>query len=172
MTRLQLEEKDCHPYYMRYITKVPAEAELRETFKVGKLNVMQFFEQIPEDKWTYRYGSDKWSIAEVLQHLIDTERIFMYRCFRLARKDSTAMAGFNQNWYMDPSEASSKARESLIKEYEAQRDSSISLLHSLNNNHLTFVGTADGVALSARAAAFTVLGHEIWHMETIKNNYL
>ncbi|MEM9869328.1 MAG: DinB family protein, partial [Bacteroidota bacterium] len=98
--------------------------------------------------------------------------IFMYRCFRIARNDKTELAGFNQNEYVEPSGASKKNMEQLLAEFQAVRQSSISLVTSFTNTDLQNVGIANGAAMSARAAAFTVTGHEIWHMDIIKERYL
>ena len=81
----------------------------------------------------------KWCIKEILQHLIDTERIFMYRCFRIARNDKTALAGFDQNIYVDPSSAVNKSIEILLDEFRVVRESSISLLNSLSDENLNIL---------------------------------
>ncbi|NAS10724.1 DinB family protein [Poritiphilus flavus] len=172
MNRSQLKKTEYDPYYWRYICKVPETADLIAAFTQGGIDMANFFKKIPAASTDFRYAADKWSIKEVLQHLIDTERIFMYRCFRIARKDSTPLAGFDQNIYIAPSGASSKSWEALLEEYEIQRRSSVSLLNSLDEDQLAFVGMANDNAMSARAAAFTVAGHEIWHKEIVEERYL
>lgn len=172
MTRLDLETAEYDVYYQRYIDKLGNNIELRKGFEVGKQVMLNFFRNIPEDKQNYRYEPDKWSIKEILQHLIDTERIFLYRCFRIARRDKTPLAGYDQNVYIDPSGADNKTMEELLQEFEINRNNSISLLLSLSDNNLTFIGNSNGGEMSARAAAFTIIGHDIWHMEVIKERYL
>jgi len=98
--------------------------------------------------------------------------VLRYRCFRIARNDKTPLAGFDQNIYIDPSGASNKSLSSLLNEYAQTRDSSIALLNSLTEDDLKRKGEANGGDMSARAAAFTIIGHEIWHMEIIANRYL
>jgi len=172
MTITDLKETEFDPYYSRYIYKVSDNINLRQGFKIGKNNVIQFFESIDQGKLEYRYASDKWSIKEILQHLIDTERIFMYRCFRIARNDKTSLAGFDQNIYIEPSKANNKPIKSLIEEFKSVRQSSISFLNSLSDENLKFIGLSNGAPMSARAAAFTIIGHDIWHMDVIKEKYL
>lgn len=172
MTIKDLKEEEFDPYYGRYINKLSNSIDIREGFVIGKTNVLQFFQDIPKEKLDYRYAKGKWSVKEILQHLIDTERIFMHRCFRIARNDKTSLAGFDQNIYVEPSNASGKLIEDLINEFKAVRESSISLLNSLSDNHLKYVADANGADMSARAAAFTIIGHEVWHMEVIKEKYL
>ncbi len=172
MTKLDLKPSEFDNYYARYIDKLANETKLREGFEVGKHTLINFFTSIPTDKLTHRYQPEKWSIKEVLQHLIDTERIFMYRCFRIARRDTTALAGFDQNIYIKPSGATNKSIESLLSEFTINRANSISILNSLTDDDLTFLGNSNGGAMSARAAAFTIIGHDIWHMEVIQHKYL
>lgn len=172
MTKLDLSPKEFDEYYLRYIDKVSKNTSLRKGVRDGKKTVIDFFTSIPSEKLTYRYQPEKWSIKEVLQHLIDTERIFMYRCFRIARKDVTPLAGFDQNTYITPSEADKKSLGDLLNEFIINRNNSIALLNSLSDENLQHIGNSNGSDMSARAAAFTILGHDIWHMEIIKERYL
>jgi uncharacterized damage-inducible protein DinB len=172
MTKLDLNPSEFDDYYFRYIDKLSNKIELRKGFRTGKEAVIDFFESIPKEKLTHRYQSGKWSIKEVFQHIIDTERIFMYRCFRIARQDKTALAGYDQDDYITPSGADEKTIANLLNEFTTNRNHSISLLDSLTDENICFVGNASGNAMSARAAAFTIIGHDIWHMEVINNKYL
>ena len=172
MTKSDLNPSEFDKYYERYIDKLTNDIELRKGFETGKKVVINFFKSIPEEKLTYRYQPEKWSIKEVLQHMIDTERIFMYRCFRIARRDTTALTGFDQNIYVEPSKAQEKSIEDLLNEFIINRNNSMALLNSLTNEDLAFIGNSNGSDMSARAAAFTILGHDIWHMEVITNKYL
>jgi len=172
MTKTDLKEEEYNEYYHRYIDKLSNDITLKKGFEIGKQNVIDFFNVIPDDKLTYRYQPEKWSVKEVLQHLIDTERIFMHRCFRIARRDETALAGFDQNIYIKPSGANDKSIKSLLNEFLINRNHSISLLNSLTDENLSFIGNSNGGSMSARAAAFTIIGHDIWHMEVIQNKYL
>lgn len=172
MIRTDISPLEYDVYYKRYLDKLSEDTELKIGFKSGKKEVIDFFRKIPEDKLDYRYQPEKWSIKEVLQHLIDTERIFIYRCFRIARRDETPLTGFDQNTYIEPSGASEKSIDQLLYEYEINRNNSINLLLSLSDEDLAFVGNSNGGPMSARVAAFTILGHDIWHMEVIKEKYL
>ncbi|MEO9964192.1 MAG: DinB family protein [Reichenbachiella sp.] len=168
----QLDKNEYDPYYHRYISQLSAGTPLIKGYEDGKHAVCRFFESIPEEKWDNRYLPGKWTIKEVLQHLIDTERIFMYRCFRIARLDDTPLAGFDQQIYNEPSGATEKSMHALLHEFTTTRIASISLLIGLNEQCLKHIGQANQSAMSARAAAFIVIGHEIWHMDIIKERYL
>jgi len=172
MTKSDLNPSEFDMYYLRYIDKLSNKTKLRRGFETGKDTLIDFFETIPNEKLSHRYQPDKWSIKEVLQHLIDTERIFIYRCFRIARRDATALSGFDQDTYVEPSGADDKSMEDLLNEFTMNRNNSISLLNGLTDENLSFIGNSNGCDMSARAAAFTILGHDIWHMEVIQKNYL
>ena len=172
MTKLDLSPLEFDDYYFRYIDKLSNKTELKKGFAIGKDTLIDFFKSIPQEKLIHRYQPEKWSVKEILQHLIDTERIFMHRCFRIARRDITALAGYDQNIYIKPSEANNKSLESLLNEFTLNRNHSISLLDSLTDEDLSFIGNSNGGTMSARAAAFTVIGHDIWHMEVIQGKYL
>ncbi|MEP3838538.1 MAG: DinB family protein [Algibacter sp.] len=167
-----LTSKEYNPFYETYISKVSGEISLIEGFMKGKIQVEDFFKSIPQDKLEYRYAEDKWSIKEVFQHIIDNERVFMYRCFRIARHDKTPLTGYEQNDYILPSGANKKTISSLIEEYQVVRQNFIVLLKSLSSQDLEVIGTASGSAMSARAAAFITIGHEIHHINIIKERYL
>ena len=172
MTKQDLASEEYHPYYRTYINMIPESVDLVEGFELGFKNIEAFFKTIPKEKLEYKYAEDKWTIKEVFQHIIDTERIFMYRCLRVARHDKTALAGFEQNDYVMPSKANNKSIEALLEEYGTTRQYSIVLLKSLGVEDLKCIGQASGNVMSARSAAFSTIGHEIWHMNIIKERYL
>ncbi|WP_299121025.1 DinB family protein [uncultured Tenacibaculum sp.] len=172
MLKQDLKITEYNEYFSRYINKVANNTSISKGFEEDKNMVINFFSSIPEDKLEYRYQPEKWSIKEVLQHIIDTERIFMYRFLRIARNDKTALAGFDQNIYISPSQANNKSLEELIHEFTTTRLYSINLINSISENNLQNIGTASESQISARACAFTLLGHSIWHIEIIKERYL
>ena len=172
MTTQDLNSLEFNEFYKRYIDKLSTFMSLEEGYKVGKSNVLDFFKSIPQSKLEYRYAPEKWTVKEVLQHLIDTERIFIYRCFRIARRDITPLMGFDQDIYVAPSKANTKSIEGLMNEFEMNRNNSIAMIDSLSDDDLKFVGVSSDSPMSARAAAFTILGHDIWHIDVIKERYL
>lgn len=172
MTKLDVTSKEFDIYYARYINKLSDDITLLGSFSEGLKNTINFFKAIPEEKLNYRYQSGKWNIKEILQHLIDTERIFMYRCFRIARRDTTPLTGFDQNIYVAPSNATNKSLTTLLDEFELNRRNSIQLLNSFSEEDLQFIGSSNGGDMSARAAAFVIPGHDIWHQEIIQERYL
>jgi len=172
MIKQDLKPLEYNEYYKSYIDKIPDETGLIPGLEADKEMVINFFSSLPKHKLEYRYQPKKWSIKEVLQHIIDTERIFMYRLLRIARKDTTELAGFDQDVYVAPSEANSKSLEALIHEFTVTRLYSIHLIQSISDENLLNLGTASNSRISARACAFILLGHSIWHIEIIKERYL
>lgn len=172
MTKADINPNEYNEYYSSYIGLLDDNTELIDGYYQDKKMMEEFINSIPDDKLSYRYQPGKWSVSEVIQHLIDTERIFMYRCFRIARNDKTELAGFDQDNFIIPSEANSKSKEQILEEFSASRNYSISLLKSLTEKNLALIGNANGGNVSARAGAYIVLGHDIWHTNIIKERYL
>lgn len=167
-----LKTEEYAEFYSTYITKVPKDLDLIDAYLTNKALVLDFFKSISNEKASYRYGADKWSIKEVFQHIIDNERIFTYRSLRLARQDNTPLSGYDQNDYINPSNADKKHLKDLIKEYEVVRESSIIFFKSLKEEDLSFIGHVSGGLMSTRAAAFITIGHEIHHINVLKARYL
>ncbi|MEM1136021.1 MAG: DinB family protein [Bacteroidota bacterium] len=166
-----LNQLEHHHFFNRYIEIIPPGMSLTRALNAGKSAVINFFSEIPEEKLAYKYEADKWTIKEVLQHIIDTERIFAYRVFRIARGDKTSLADFEQDIYIDSSLANKKTRKELLEEFIAVRKATLSLINSLSDEGLKNMGFSSNYPLSARAAAFIIAGHELWHIKIIKERY-
>lgn len=171
MKTSELKPTEFNPYYGKYIARVGA-IELIEGLQVSLETTLDFIQAIPEDKLAYRYAKDKWTIKEIVQHIIDTERVFCYRALRFARMDKTPLPGFNQDDYIAPSHANSRSISNLIAEYIAVRQASISLFSNLRDDMLKHIGEASHSPMSARACGFIIIGHEAHHCHVIKERYL
>jgi len=131
-----------------------------------------FFENISADKVSYRYAEGKWNIKEMLQHIIDAERIFAYRALRIARHDKTPLAGFDEKSYAGAVDADKRAWEDLLQEFKAVRESTDLLLKSFTKNQLQQSGTTNGEPNTVEALSFLVYGHILHHINIIKERYL
>ena len=138
----------------------------------GLPQLMDFINQIPVEKLGYRYAEGKWTIKDILLHLMDTERIFAYRALRISRGDKTPLPGFEENDYVPFAFANSRSLESLLEEYENVRKATISFFESLNEEQLLFIGTASNTAISVRAIGFIITGHQNHHLKVISERYL
>lgn len=166
-----LNKDEYNPYYQTYVDKTSDE-NIIEGLKNNLVTMVQFFESIPLDKLNFCYQIGKWTIKDILLHIIDTERIFAYRALRIAREDKTAMAGFNQDDFVFTADASSRTIESLVNEYKTVRKSTISLFDSFGENQLRKSGTASDSMISVRAIGYIITGHENHHKEIIQERYL
>jgi len=171
MTKEDLSVDEYNPYYLQYIKKA-GDATISSGLKDNGDVIIAFLESISEEKLEYRYEEGKWTIKEIIQHLIDTERVFTYRALCIARKDKTLFPGYDQDEYAVNSEANNRSMISLMNEYKSVRLSSIILFESFSPEMLTRVGIASNSNLSPRAAAFITIGHENHHCKIIKERYL
>jgi uncharacterized damage-inducible protein DinB len=131
-----------------------------------------FILSLPEHKLIYRYAEDKWTIKEVLIHLIDMERIYTYRMLRFSRRDQTIIPGFDASHYVSFSGANNRDISSLLEELETVRSSTIALLDGLADEALLRSGNMNGHPVSVRALAYHIAGHELHHINIIKERYL
>ncbi len=168
---IQLEQGEYNTYYSTYTSKAEY-VNVVEGLQIGKKEFVDFVNTIPKEKMEYRYAEEKWTIAEVLQHVIDTERIFAYRALRFARNDKTAILGFEQNDYVPNSNANNRSVEELVNDFKITRDNSISLFNSFTEEMLTRIGEASGSPMSTRAVGYILAGHQIHHVNIIKERYL
>lgn len=166
-----LTKEEYNPYYEGYISKA-SHSNIIEGLQMDKDVFIHFIETLPNDKWTYAYAEGKWTIAEVLQHIIDTERIFSYRAFCFARNDKTPLAGFEQDEYVPSSGANNYTKAEMLSDFLAVRHSTISLFSTFNDKMLQRIGIASGSPMSARAAGYILSGHQNHHVGIIEERYL
>ena len=131
-----------------------------------------FFKAIPKEKLNFSYAPDKWTIKEVLQHIIDTERIFAYRALRFARNDQTSLPGFEVEDYIPPAKVYERPLEKMIREYTSLRIANIALFESFDDDMLQRSGIASDNKISVRVIGFKFIGHEIHHLRIIEERYL
>lgn len=167
----ELPSSEYHPFYRTYIMAL-GDIELIGGLKTGKTELLSLFEKIPEEKLDFAYAEGKWSLAEAIVHMIDTERIFQYRALCMARNDKTPLPGFDQDAYVPYSNASNRTKNDLFEEYRAVRSSTIALFSSFDEEAIKRTGTASGSKMSVRALGFITSGHQAHHIRIIKERYL
>lgn len=171
MVPSELPSSEYNPFYQTYIMAL-GNVELLDELKNGKETFLSFFEEIPEERLNYAYAEGKWSLAEALVHMIDTERIFQYRALCFARNDKTPLPGFDQDNYVPFSNAANRSKQSLIEEYKAVREATISLFASFDDEAIKRIGLASGSRMSVRALGFIICGHQTHHLHIIQERYL
>ncbi|HXG91154.1 MAG TPA: DinB family protein [Blastocatellia bacterium] len=159
------------PYYVRYISLVP-EGDIIQTLSQQLEDTLSLLSSIPESKAGYRYAPDKWSIKEVIGHIIDAERVFAYRALRFARNDKTPLASFEQDDYVRTGGFDERKLADLAEEFEHVRRGNIRLFSSFSNEALSRTGIASEKEVSVRALLYIIAGHERHHIEILKSRYL
>ena len=134
--------------------------------------INDFFKNISSDKISYRYAEGKWNIKEILQHVIDAERIFAYRALRIARHDKTPLPGFDEKSYAASVNAEERSWESLINEFIAVRKSTDLLLQSFTEDQFEQSGTTNDELNTVKALSFLVYGHILHHINILQKRYL
>ncbi|WP_076420286.1 DinB family protein [Pontibacter lucknowensis] len=134
--------------------------------------IVNFMLSLKEQQLNHRYQPGKWSIKEMLVHMADTERIFAYRALCFARNDKKELPGFDENAYAENSKADTRQITSILAEYAAVRQATIELFKGFDDEMLNHTGIASGRRVSVRALGFAILGHEIHHLNIIKQRYL
>ncbi|MEO0573498.1 MAG: DinB family protein [Bacteroidota bacterium] len=167
----ELSSTEYHSYYQPYIGALPDEA-LMDIIKSSRDTISDFVIQILDSKMDYAYADGKWSVAEVLVHLIDAERVFQYRALRFARNDKTELQGFDQDFYVPQSLANQRSKKDILDEFIAVRNSSVALFNSFGDSELKKVGSANGTPMSVRALGFVICGHQAHHFKILRERYL
>ena len=155
----------------RYIDQVP-DVDIASYMEEQRSGFLQFIRSIPEEKAQYAYGPDKWSIAQVLQHIIDSERVFSYRLLSVARGDKTPLPGYEQNDWALEGTAKDRTLADLAAEFDLVRKATIVLLNSLEPNQLLYGTTASDHYVSARALVWIMAGHVVHHQRVLEERYL
>ncbi len=159
------------PFYKAYV-KLVEHPDVLQAMRISGYRTMELIHSIPEAKTDFRYAEGKWSIREVLCHMIDSERIFSYRALRFARHDKTPLAGFDENEYARHLNASSRSLKQIGDEMQHLRTASVDLFESFNAEMLARKGTANKNELSVVALGFIIAGHEIHHCKILQERYL
>ena len=160
------------PYTIMYIGLLPDDGRVLDHLRNNLQATIDFILSLPEEKLTYRYAENKWTIKEILVHLIDDERIYAYRALRFARNDKTQLPGFDQDEYAQQSGANARDIKQILEEFATVRSATISFFNGLDEYALTRAGVASGNVMSVRAAAYHIAGHELRHLNIIKERYL
>jgi hypothetical protein len=159
------------PFYQGYIDRVP-EGSIMEALEEQRYEIMGFLGSLDNATAAHRYEPGKWSVKEVLGHLLDTERIFATRALCFARGEDKPLPGFEQDDYVDQGEFDRRSLASLSHEFEAVRQSTERLFGSLGDGHWKRSGVANEARTSVRAVAYIVVGHAAHHMAVIRERYL
>lgn len=165
-----LKSEDYPAIYENYIENVqgPVLDELENQLK----SFPEFIRDIPSSKYNYKYAEDKWTVKDILCHIIDTERVMSYRALRFARNDMTALASFEQDEFVINGRYNEREIESIIEEFYHLRKANIALFKTLNEVELSRKGMASGRLISVLAFIYVIAGHLNHHQFILKQRYL
>lgn len=158
------------PYAQYYIDKVNQQ-DLIEALSDSRSALVDWMSALSEEQGDYRYAPGKWTVKEVVRHMVDVERILCYRAFRFSRKDATALPGFEENDYIRHTEHLALPWKVIITEYSAVRASSLSLYEAMSMDMLDFPGLANNTPYSARILGFMTVGHQLHHAQILHDRY-
>lgn len=165
------DETEYLSYYGRYISLVP-DGDILSVLSRQFDDTLALLKSIPESRAAFRYAPDKWSIKEVVGHMIDTERIFAYRALRFARNDRTPLPGYEQDDYVANGSFDEYPLDDLSAEFESVRRSTLFLFKHLDEEAWMRRGVANDSEASVRALAYIIAGHELHHREVLRSRYL
>jgi len=157
-------------YYEKYISLVPGN-DVLSALETQRLQTVQLFSARSERDGNFRYAPDKWTVKEVLGHVCDTERIFAYRALRVARGDETPIEGFEQDDYVRNASFAQNRLADLAEEFHFVRSATLSLFRGLAPDAWQRRGVANKNAISVRALAFLIAGHELHHRRILEERY-
>jgi hypothetical protein len=158
------------PFYAGYVALVP-EADVVSAVRDSGAEISSALAAIPESRGGFRYADGKWSIRELVGHMIDAERIFTYRALRLARGDSTPLPAFEENDYVRSAGSDTRTIADLVAEFRAVRESTVQLFASFPDEAWMRTGTVSGRPVSARALAYITAGHARHHLKMLRERY-
>lgn len=166
------EAGEYAPYTIMYIGLLPDDGLVLKHLEDNLTVTKDFILSLTGEKLEYRYAVGKWTIKEILTHIIDDERIYAYRALRFARNDKTELPGFEQDDYAIHSGANERDLKDILQEFARVRYATISLFEGFDREAVLRAGVADGKVMSVRAAAYHIAGHERHHINIIKERYL
>ena len=164
-------EGEFLPYYERYIALVPA-GDVLSTLDAQMSETQDLLRGLPASIATYRYAPDKWSVNEVIGHVVDSERIFASRALRFARDDPMPLPGFEQDDYVRNSKFDSYPLAELAAELDSVRRTTLFLFKHLEESAWMRRGIANNAEVSVRALAYIIAGHELHHRQMLVARYL
>ena len=160
------------PFYENYIQLATKHGKISKALKQNTKQLLTILENIPRKKIDYAYAEGKWTIKQLVQHMIDAERVFAYRALRFARYDQTPLAGFDENKWAESADVSARGWKEMLREFSQLRKSNILMIASFSKEELAATGTASEKEISVAALCFIIAGHAEHHLNILRERYL
>ena len=161
-----------HAKYLGHYISLVEEGNITELMSLDMERTIQQLESIDEETSQYRYAEDKWSIRQVILHLIDTERVFAYRLLRMLREEEPKMKGYDQDDWAEVNQGLDRSWIDIIEELFHVRQSTIALVDSLTEDDGYRMGEMSGAKISVRAIIYAIIGHGAHHRQILQERYL
>jgi uncharacterized damage-inducible protein DinB len=159
-------------YFEKYYSNLPAEGNFFELITKSNMDTIDVITSVDEETLAFRYAEGKWSIREIIQHLMDSERVFSYRAMRIARGDKSENPGYDENVYASNSDADNRNIMDMVREFSLLRASTIELFKSFSDEALQQLGFANGYKVTPAAIGYAIVAHERHHLKVIEEKYL
>jgi hypothetical protein len=158
------------PYAQLYMDEVP-DGDFHQLLKENTSDILKFFGKLPPQKHSYAYAEDKWTVKQVVQHIIDTERVFSFRALVVSRGDLAQLPAFDEDDYAAKADTSDRSMQSLLEEFAAVRQSTALLFAHMTNADSAFLGNGPTHPVTARALGFMLIGHARHHIQVVADRY-
>jgi hypothetical protein len=165
------QPNDYASFYEKYVSLVPG-TDILGTLEAQRMLTSQLLGARSEREGNFRYAPDKWTVKEVVGHLIDSERVFAYRAMRIGRNDKTPIEGFEQDDYVKNGSFNDRTLEDLAEEFDLVRGCTLALFLGLNGDAWSRRGSANKNEVTVRALAYIIAGHELHHRRVLEEKYL
>ncbi|MCC7534363.1 MAG: DinB family protein [Bacteroidia bacterium] len=159
-------------YYESYFSLIAKDVDIIDVLTKSNLDTIDLYTSVDGETLNYRYAEGKWNMFEILQHLLDTERILAYRALRIARGDKENINGFDENIFVETSGVANRNLMDMVREYSLLRASTIELFKSFSETALLEKGSANGKTVTPAALAYFIATHEMHHIKIIEERYL
>lgn len=172
MSRIsEISPEEYNEYYARYIN-CNGDLSMQSALDESAAELLEYLNHVEEGRADFAYAEGKWTIAQSLQHIIDTERIFSYRALCIARGDKTPLPGYDQNDYAAVASVSDRRFRDMIEEFRTVRKATVALFRSFTEEDILRTGTMSGGGASVRALGFIISGHVYHHAKLYQEKYL
>lgn len=168
---LKPKKRETSFYFSHYIS-LPTEENLIDSLEKVAEKVVEQYKVFSENQGSFKYQEGKWTIKQLLNHLIDTERILSTRALHFARKDKSVLSGFDENTFAENDDSETQTIKQLLEEYTAVRKSTQLLFKNINQKNLDNIGNANGTSISVRELGWVIAGHDTHHLTILKERYL
>jgi hypothetical protein len=165
------EKNEYAPFYETYVSLVP-ETQILSALEQQIQATLALLEGVSEEKSLFRYGADKWSIRQVIGHMIDGERVFSYRALTFARADKVQLSGFDENYYVAQASFDDISLSDLSAEFMALRSANVLMFKHLDADAWTRDGIASDNRITVLALAYIMVGHVRHHSNILQERYL